>query len=139
MDYPRWIPKHFGVSMRHFLAIALAVAAGSVVAGETIATRVVPAQTGIEGQVLILDLSDFPPEPGICAKGTFMARITLDMPFYVNRKSRINLGCWYYSNAGTVIYDGWDQVNKKAIHMNMPAAAFTTTAAFKKWADFARN
>lgn len=125
--------------MRHFLAIALAVVASSAIAGETVATRVVPAQTGIEGQVLILDLSNVPPEPGVCAKGTFMARITMDMPFYANRKSRINLGCWYYSKAGTVIYDGWDQVNKKPIHMDMPADAFITKEAFKKWEDFARN
>lgn len=121
--------------MRNIIAIALAVVASSAIAGETIATRMEPAAT--PGQVLILDLSDFPAEPDECREGKYMARIKLAEPMVSGRNHRINDGCWHYSAAGTVVYDGWDQVNNKKIHLDMPTDSFTTTDAFKTWAAYA--
>jgi hypothetical protein len=123
--------------MRHLIALALAVVASSACAEGTIASRMVPAPT--PGQVLILELSDFQAEPDTCREGTFMARIKLAEPFVSGTNHQINMGCWHYSAAGTVIYDGWNAVTNKKIHMDMPVDDFTTTDTFKTWESYADN
>lgn len=123
--------------MRNLIAIALAFVASSAIAEGTIASRVEPTAT--PGQVLILDLSDFKAEPNECREGKYMARIKLAEPMMSGRNHRINDGCWHYSSAGTVVYDGWDQVNNKKIHLDIPTDSFTTTDAFKTWESYADN
>lgn len=122
--------------MRYILAATMLFASVAQ-AGETVATRSV--QAPVPGQVIILELSNNPPEPDVCGKGHFMGRLVLDTPEFPNRSYRINLGCWRFAPdawGGRVKYSGWDEVNQKDIAIDLPTTAFTTTKAFKEWPDY---